>query len=716
MNVKIQDVIKKRVSKMIKISVIIPVYNVEQYLPKCLDSVLNQTLKDIEIICINDESPDNCAQILEEYQKRDSRIIILNQKNSGQGSARNRGLEIAKGKYIQFLDSDDFYEPTCCEEMYNLMEQHKDIDVACFDCNIIYDAYEEHQKYDNDYFRMKYMGKKRNIPAMAHQLVDVNCWNKIFRKSFLDKYKIYFPEKLHYEDVGFFWFWITKVSYIYFYQKKLTNYLRRKGSFLGEIYEKKSKTIFDAFAVNELIYKDLCKSNKWNEYKTAFIRSYLMKIRWLIECFPIDARKEKRRLINLCASFLSQFDLLDFQLSEEEFNLYNNVINKNYYIFGAYTKYDVKNILPMFEDGINIVFCTDKNYISYLSVTLQSIIENSSPINNYDIVIVHDGIYDFQKRYILSQRQSNISIRFFNIQDYIVEFNLNNLFTRSDMSIAAYYRLFLGKIFFNYKKILYLDCDLIVTTDIADLFAVDINNYTLAACLDTHIANNMVAIDSDIPRLANFKKYMEQTFNYTNSERYFNSGVLLINIDMFNSLSVDHLLHLANINKSYYYDQNVLNAAFSHEFLELSPKWNVQTHIKYYPKYRLQLPVDVIQIYDDYDEMPYILHYTSQPKVWADLYKQWNNVWWQYARKSPYYEILMQSLCKTSHKSIVTNTQVAGMSIVRNVANYSKNRFDYYRCKLLSKITLGKLRKHYKKKRKELKSKLKQVRKFLKGK
>ena len=80
MNVKIQDVIKKRVSKMIKISVIIPVYNVEQYLPKCLDSVLNQTLKDIEIICINDESPDNCAQILEEYQKRDSRIIILNQK------------------------------------------------------------------------------------------------------------------------------------------------------------------------------------------------------------------------------------------------------------------------------------------------------------------------------------------------------------------------------------------------------------------------------------------------------------------------------------------------------------------------------------------------------------------------------------------------------------------------------------------------------------
>ena len=75
---------KRKNVKMIKTSVIVPVYNVEQYLPKCLDSLINQTLKDIEIICINDESPDNCDKILEEYAKKDSRIVVLNEKNSGQ--------------------------------------------------------------------------------------------------------------------------------------------------------------------------------------------------------------------------------------------------------------------------------------------------------------------------------------------------------------------------------------------------------------------------------------------------------------------------------------------------------------------------------------------------------------------------------------------------------------------------------------------------------
>ena len=84
-------------AKDVKTSIIVPVYNVEQYLSKCLDSLIEQTLKDIEIICINDESPDNCTKILEDYATKDSRIIVLNQKNSGLGVARNRGLDVAKG-------------------------------------------------------------------------------------------------------------------------------------------------------------------------------------------------------------------------------------------------------------------------------------------------------------------------------------------------------------------------------------------------------------------------------------------------------------------------------------------------------------------------------------------------------------------------------------------------------------------------------------------
>lgn len=102
----------------IKVSVIIPVYNAEAYLRQCLDSVINQTLQEIEIICVDDGSTDQSLDILKEYEKNDSRITLLVQKNAGAGAARNKGLDIATGKYLSFLDSDDFFEPTMLEKSY----------------------------------------------------------------------------------------------------------------------------------------------------------------------------------------------------------------------------------------------------------------------------------------------------------------------------------------------------------------------------------------------------------------------------------------------------------------------------------------------------------------------------------------------------------------------------------------------------------------------
>jgi glycosyltransferase involved in cell wall biosynthesis len=105
---------------MPKVSIVIPVYNVEKYLRQCLDSVVNQTLKDIEIICVNDGSTDNSLQILEEYANKDDRIKIINKDNGGLSSARNAGLEIATGVYIGFVDSDDYIEIETYNEAYKL--------------------------------------------------------------------------------------------------------------------------------------------------------------------------------------------------------------------------------------------------------------------------------------------------------------------------------------------------------------------------------------------------------------------------------------------------------------------------------------------------------------------------------------------------------------------------------------------------------------------
>ncbi len=710
-----QETYNKNKSKvMVKTSIIIPIYNVEQYLEKCLDSLINQTLKDIEIICVNDESPDNCAAILKKYQKLDNRIIVLNQKNSGQGSARNRGLEIATGKYIQFLDSDDFYEPTCCEEMYNLMEQHPDTEVACFDTNIIYEAYEDHKEIDEAYFKMRYTGKTRVKPAMSDQLVDVNCWNKIFRKSFIDEHKLRFPEKLHYEDVGFFWFWLVRANKIYFYHKKLTNYLRRRGSFLGEIYEKSSQTIFDAFKVNELIYEDLIETKQLETYKTFYVRAYIRKIKWLVNCFYKDNWQDRKKLIDICADLLSKIDMTDVLLEDSDKQYLQRVITKNYYTFNAYNKYETDRVVPIFDEknSVNLVFSTDKNYISYLAVTLQSIVENSSSKRNYDIIILCNDICEYQKRLILAiaVNRPNISIRFFNMDDYIEQYNLKNLLAINHITVSAYFRLFVGKIFQHYTKIIYLDCDLVVTTDIAKLFDTDIQDYPIAACLDTVISHSLHVTCFDDNVWGIFKKYMADCLGFMDHRHYFNSGVLIIDIPRFNGIDFDHLLELAKNNTKFFHDQNVLNAAFENDYFQLPQTWNFQWNIKFHGSdYKSKLSPSNLEMYESYDYTPSIVHYTSHVKPWNEPHHSFANIWWQYARLSPFYEIILKDLLVKRATAPQKQNKKNKVSKYLKRKRYIRCKYHWYR--LLSHISSGKLQIKYLNKKNGYLDKLKQIKK-----
>lgn len=698
-----------------EISIIVPVYNTEKYLSKCLDSLINQTFKNIEIICVNDESTDHCKQILEEYARADCRIVVINQSNGGQGSARNRGMYIAKGKYIQFLDSDDYYEPTCCEEMFKIMEEHSEIDVACFGTNVIYETFAELKEKDDAYFKMKWRGKKKVVPQMIRAF-SVNCWDKIFRKSFIDKFNLRFPENIRIsEDFCFFWSWMTRAKYLYFYNRNLINYLRREGSSIDGVLRHQSKHLEESFRATNLVYQNLVKSNKWNGYKTLFIKAYIARFNWLIKCFPVENFQARRKVIDEYVTFLSQFESSEFDLEEDEKKIYRLLINRNYIAFNAYNNYEIEHVHPIYgKDSINLVFSTDKNYISYLSVTISSIIANSTENKNYDIIILYQEMYDYQKRFILSLMKNhlNVSIRLFNMNEYTKKYSLDRLFTANHISLSAYFRLFVGKIFAEYDRILYLDCDLVVNKDIAELFHTDMKGYPIAAALDTAVCNSLESKGFDIGAWRNFKKYMADTLGFFDVTHYFNSGVMIIDIAGFNEVEFDYLIDLAQRNNRFFHDQNVMNAAFENNYYLLPQTWNYQWHVKiFFLDFKKKLPCDFIELCETPDGLPNIIHYTSHEKPWKNPYHTYADVWWKYARGTPFYEIFLRELCKNSVSNALTGP--IDSDFLKEIMSYNYHKWLYFKYKILSKVTYGKTRQKYRQLKKDIKWRLKNVKQAL---
>lgn len=179
------------------VSVIIPVYNVEKYLRECLDSVVNQTLKDIEIICVDDGSTDASLDILKEYEKKDKRFKIITQNNLHAGVARNNGLKIATGEYLSFLDSDDIFESTMLEDMYNTsINDNSDIVVCNF---YIYNSDTKksscNKKIGDKFIKMSPFSPL-DIKNELFNFSVPNAWTKLFKHELFKKYNLQFIDTI----------------------------------------------------------------------------------------------------------------------------------------------------------------------------------------------------------------------------------------------------------------------------------------------------------------------------------------------------------------------------------------------------------------------------------------------------------------------------------------------------------------------------------------
>ena len=238
---------------MSKISVIVPVYNVQKYIDNCLKSLVTQTIKDIEIIIVNDGSEDNSEKIIEKYvRKYPSKIKYFEKENGGLSSARNYGLEYATGEYIAFLDSDDYVDCKMYEEMYNLAKKEN---ADMVECDFIWEW-----KYGKKVFDKRKKHKNKTDMMKRPRVV---AWNKIYKREILNKYKIRFPEGLIYEDIEFFYKllpYLNKISYI---NKYFVHYTQREDS----LSNRQTTKIEDIFKILENIFDFYKEKNLYNQYK-----------------------------------------------------------------------------------------------------------------------------------------------------------------------------------------------------------------------------------------------------------------------------------------------------------------------------------------------------------------------------------------------------------------------------------------------------------------
>lgn len=282
---------------MKKVSVIIPVYNVEKYIRRCLESLVNQTLSDIEIIVVNDGTPDDSQTIIDEYVKKyPNKVISIIKENGGQGSARNLGLEKATGEYIGYVDSDDYVELNMYEELYNKAKESNSDIIVCGN-NLLSENYELISKEDAE---------------TEFLLGKMAVWNKLYKRKILVDNKIKFRSKVWYEDLDFtmkVYFSSKKISYV---NNHLYNYLLREGSTMNNNNIIRNLELIQSF--DSLI--DFCKEKDLydiNRDKIEFICIYHMYIFAITRVLNTNNKyKDKIEIINKFKNYI-KFNFPNFK-------------------------------------------------------------------------------------------------------------------------------------------------------------------------------------------------------------------------------------------------------------------------------------------------------------------------------------------------------------------------------------------------------------------
>lgn len=266
---------------MAKISVVVPVYNVEKYLKECIDSIINQTLEDIEIICVNDGSTDSSLEILNDYAKKDSRIIVINKSNSGYGHTMNMGLNAATGEYAGIIESDDFADKNMFEDLYKLAKEY-DADIVKGDW-YNYWSKNKFARKNNRISSAKTLKLTNSKQDKSLLRINPSVWSAIYKKEFLNKYNIRFLETpgASYQDLAFSFkifalaerVILTDKAYLYYRQDNMNSSVKSKTKVycVCDEYEEIDRFL-EQYPDLKFEFKVQEEINRYNGYVSSVLR------------------------------------------------------------------------------------------------------------------------------------------------------------------------------------------------------------------------------------------------------------------------------------------------------------------------------------------------------------------------------------------------------------------------------------------------------------
>ena len=272
--------VQNKIDYMPKVSVVMPVYNVEEYLREALDGVRNQSLKEIEIICVDDGSTDNSLEILKEYAQKDNRITVIRQNNLHAGVARNAGLAVARGEYLSFLDSDDIFEPTLLEETYKLA-QKEESEIVFYQYTRYNNETKEketvggiNRRFSDD---VVYTVSTEDLKENLFTTCNPMPWNKLIKRDFVVKENLHYQNLPASNDVCFSLTTIACAKKITLYYKSLVCYRYNRSNSLKNTRDKNPLNFYEAY---KGIYNTLQEKGLYEKYKKTFLTSLISSSLW----------------------------------------------------------------------------------------------------------------------------------------------------------------------------------------------------------------------------------------------------------------------------------------------------------------------------------------------------------------------------------------------------------------------------------------------------